>query len=99
MSDILIRGIKMPTKNPICVTIDVAGRARQYDLLNDCYSDNKSYEVNELHEHGDLIDVSKITLEYGGLANISPYDFVGTAEYFAKQIESLPVVIPASEEA
>jgi len=45
-----------------------------------------------------LIDADDIVLDYSGLANISPLDFRGTAEYFAKQIDAMPTVdaIPIS---
>ena len=39
-----------------------------------------------------LIDIDKLSLYYGGLANISPYDFEGTAKYFANQVKASPVV-------
>ena len=39
-----------------------------------------------------LIDADDIVLDYSGLANISPLDFRGTAEYFAKQIDSMPTI-------
>ena len=39
-----------------------------------------------------LIDIDKLSLYYGGLANIYPYDFEGTAKYFAKQVKAAPVV-------
>lgn len=39
-----------------------------------------------------LIDVDKIELDYSGLADIYPYDFIGTAKYFADQIKSAPTV-------
>lgn len=39
-----------------------------------------------------LIDVDKIKLDYSGLMHISPYDFIGTAKYFADQIKSAPTV-------
>ena len=63
-----------------------------YDLRQDRHP---NCPLHELPPHGDLIDVSKIVLEYGGLAKISPHDFVGIAKYFAKQIEGQPVVVPA----
>lgn len=96
MPDILIRGVEIPKycgrcSNPYC---------KLWQELDDLtMGRHPSCPIKELRPHGDLIDVSKITLEYGGLAKISPHDFVGTAEYFAKQIKSQPVVIPASEEA
>ena len=39
-----------------------------------------------------LIDIDKLSLYYGGLAKISPYDFEGTAKYFAYQVKAAPVV-------
>ena len=85
MPDILIR-MEMPRSCDECP-------------LADCYwacnSKSKHCPLRELPEHGDLIDVSKIVLEYGGLAKISPHDFVGIAKYFAKQIEGQPVIVPA----
>ena len=39
-----------------------------------------------------LIDVDKIELDYSGLIHLSPYDFIGTAKYFADQIKSEPTV-------
>lgn len=53
--------------------------------------------LHELPPHGDLIDLSKVVLEYGGLAKIPPHDFVSTAQYFAEQLEGQPVIVPASE--
>ena len=93
MPDILIRGISLAE----CFgkTIEI-GRDADGDVF--AYVDNGQtavLDVAELPPHGDLIDVSKIVLEYGGLAKISPHDFVGIAKYFAKQIEGQPVVVPA----
>lgn len=39
-----------------------------------------------------LVDIENLTLDYGGLAYINPYDFEKTAMYFAEQIRNLPVV-------
>lgn len=39
-----------------------------------------------------LIDIDKLSLYYVGLIHIRPYDFVGTAKYFAKQVKAAPVV-------
>ena len=39
-----------------------------------------------------LIDADNLTLSYAGLAMMSPYDFEGTAKYFAKQVKAAPVV-------
>ena len=46
--------------------------------------------------HGRLIEEPK-ELEYSGLAYIYHSDFQGIAEYFAKQIRTLPTVIEAEE--
>lgn len=35
-----------------------------------------------------LIDADELTLYYGGLIHISPYDFEGTAKYFAQQVKA-----------
>ena len=39
-----------------------------------------------------LIDIDKLSIYYGGLAQISPYDFEGTAKYFANQVKAATVV-------
>ena len=39
-----------------------------------------------------LIDIDKLSIYYGGLVEISPYDFEGTAKYFAQQVKAAPVV-------
>lgn len=39
-----------------------------------------------------LIDIDKLSLYYGGLAKIYPYDFERTAKYFANQVKAAPVV-------
>lgn len=39
-----------------------------------------------------LIDIDKLSLYYGGLAKIYPYDFERVAKYFAKQVKAAPVV-------
>lgn len=39
-----------------------------------------------------LIDADKIVLDYGGLAHIHPYDFIGIAKYFADQIKAIPTI-------
>lgn len=39
-----------------------------------------------------LIDIDKLSLYYGGLAKMYPYDFEGTAKYFAKQVKAAPIV-------
>lgn len=36
------------------------------------------------------IDADKIVFHYGGLSQISPMDFAGTAEYFSNQIKEVP---------
>ena len=39
-----------------------------------------------------LIDIDKLSIYYGGLVEISPYDLEGTAKYFAQQVKAAPVV-------
>lgn len=104
MADILIKDVKIPKNCDYC-NADLAIAAHcimvQRIVLPSEYDISKrhpSCPLRDVPPHGDLIDASKIVLEYGGLAKISPYDFAGTAKYFVKQIESQPVVIPASEE-
>lgn len=38
----------------------------------------------------EYIRKDKIILDYGGLAEIDPHDFVGTAKYFMDQIKAIP---------
>lgn len=113
MTDILIRGMEMPKKKPICVVIDAAGQARQYDLLNDCYYDMNLYEVIKLPPHGDLIDADSLAddlLYDAELADraLSDMSLVGSerehiqSEKDIKQncayyVSHAPVVIPAKE--
>ena len=53
---ILINGMKMPKSKPICIVIDVAGQARQYDLNNKKYIDDELYEAVPVQDDVDLID-------------------------------------------
>lgn len=39
-----------------------------------------------------LIDIDKLEFHYGGLAQIAPDDFAGTANYFMEQVESQPTI-------
>lgn len=39
-----------------------------------------------------LIDLNDLTLEYGGLSQISPHDFAGICKYFVEQLEIQPVI-------
>ena len=39
-----------------------------------------------------LVDTENLSLDYSGLTFISPYDYVRTAAYFARQINDLPEV-------
>lgn len=107
MPDILIRGMEMPKSCEDCHDADLPTSIAWLEAKCPCaYGMNKPgvYDLRhkrhpdcplvELPQHGDLIDVSKIVLEYGGLAKISPHDFVGIAKYFAEQIEGQTVVVP-----
>lgn len=41
-----------------------------------------------------LIDADELVFDYSGLIYINPYDFQGTAKYFAKQIARMPTIKP-----
>lgn len=100
MADILIRGVRMPIACSDCPSrkVSVCAWMDDYNVKRYQFSRPSFCPLHELPEHGDLIDVSKIILEYAGLAKIGYSDFVGTAKYFAEQIKSQPVIIPASKE-
>ena len=99
MNGVYIKGMKMPNNKPICVIIDAAGQARQYDLNNDRYVDNELYEAISVPGHGRLIDAdalyerAKIRSErFNGCFNDT--DNVINALY----IEHFPTVIEADKE-
>lgn len=52
--NLLIKGMEMPRSKPICIVIDVAGQARQYDLNNEKFIDDELYEVISIPSHSRL---------------------------------------------
>ena len=85
---ILIRGMEMPTSHPICVVIDAAGQARRYDLNNDRYADKELFEAVPVPPHGRLIDADAYKREMKDCR----------MAFWDEVLDSMPVVIPASEE-
>ena len=101
---VLIKGLEIPRNCNYCnASLAMAAQCIMVQrlVLPSEYDVNKrhpSCPLREVPPHGDLIDRSKIVLEYSGLVKIPHFDFTGTAEYFAEQIRVQPVVISASEE-
>lgn len=89
MSDILIRGMEMPKSKPICIVIDVAGQARQYDLNNEKFIDDELYEAVPIPPHGDLIDRDALMDSDGDLWD-------GRWGWSGIKIANAPTIIPAS---
>lgn len=54
------------------------------------------FRMVEVPPHGRLIEEPK-QLSYGGLAYISPNDFIGIAKYFSDQIKAMPTIVEAEE--
>ena len=88
MPDILIRGLELPERKHVCISIDARGEARLYDLLNDCYCDPEVYEVIKLPSHGNLID--KDALLHPNLNTTS-----SPVAFTACKIMAAPVIVPA----
>lgn len=96
---ILIKGMEMPKNCWECSLSDVDDDYGRCCLFSGIACLNIGRQNNcPLIEiptpHGRLIEEPK-ELHYGGLLNISPYDFVGTTEYFMNQIKEQPTIIEA----
>lgn len=93
MSDILIRGMELPTDSPVYLTVCPSGGVYVHTYERGYGALVKSqYRVIELPEHGDLIDRSKLSFVCGGTA---PAEMDYVRRYV---VDGMPVIIPASEE-
>lgn len=52
--------------------------------------ENKPWRTERMR----LVDAENFSFDLSGLVSIPPNDYIGIAEYFAKQIRSLPEVKP-----
>lgn len=93
---IYISGIEMPKSHPICIVVDAAGQARQYDLKNDRYTNDELYEAIPVPDHGKLIEAEPIMkFITDGLNNGEfGYDQIKVLA----EIQYAPTIIPADKE-
>lgn len=101
MGDIVIRSaMKMPKTCGECKLRDgkdrcpfelsLAGLDIQKERLDSC-------PLEDIGEHGDLIDRSRVVLDYSFLMFKPPENAEETAEGFAEQIRMMPVALAQSQ--
>lgn len=93
---VYIEGLKMPEQGR--VTIQIGSDGAVY-FVDKCLIFKEKYEANcsaitVKAPHSRLIEEPGL-FHYGGLAKISPFDFIGTAKYFADQVKAMPTIIEA----
>ena len=104
MSDILIRGMEMPKSKPICIVIDVAGQARQYDLNNEKFIDDELYEAFPVPPHGKLGDLDELSKKiehdrynHTHTDGLAARHHVAEYGHFLKVISDAPTIIPVTK--
>lgn len=95
---VLIKGMEMPKQGR--TTIQIGSDGAVY-VVDKCLIFKEKYEANYSAiaikaPHRRLIEEPEL-FHYGGLAKISPFDFIGTAKYFFDQVKAMPTIIEAEE--
>lgn len=90
MSDILIRGIEMPTEEQSVITINIYS-----DGIVTCYDDDVERKAIPVPEHGRLIDADALTKSDRMVGKLMMFD--GEYVYTQAEINRAPTIIPAGE--
>lgn len=86
MSDILIRGMEMPTERQSFTII-----IKYNGLVFDTETGIQIAEAYELPPHGRLIDTDAVSLDGG------PYEYDEWCKWALDQYQAAPTIIPAEE--
>lgn len=95
---VYIKGMEMPKQGR--VTIQIGSDGAVY-VVDKCLIFKEKYEANYSAiaikaPHSRLIEEPEL-FHYGGLAKISPLDYIGTAKYFFDQVKAMPTIVEAEE--